>query len=68
MNFGYAIVIKKSNTYEEEGDTIELPKVRIFKTEAERDNGIDLEWQRIWKSNGKLHAYDIVKFETKNYI
>ena len=68
MNYGYAIVIRKSSLYEEEGETIQLPKVRLFKTETERDNGVRLEWERIWNSKGKLRAYDIVKFETKSYI
>ena len=66
MSYGYATVRKVWNRWEETDD-VEVMKVRLFKTESERDNGINLEWKKIWNDrNFMKRPSDVVKFETKD--
>ena len=66
MSYGYATVRKVWNRWDETDD-VEVLKVRLFKTESERDNGINLEWKKIWNDrNFMRRPSDVVKFETKD--
>ena len=66
MSYGYATVRKVWNRWDETDD-VEVLKVRLFKTESERNNGINLEWKKIWNDRNFMNRpSDVVKFETKN--
>lgn len=75
MIYGYALLKRDKETYglpcyksDEWGDVFEISKVRLFKTERERDNAIEIEKQNHWeKHNERLYEGEhILPFTTKS--
>ncbi len=59
MIYGYAIIAKKRDGwYDDAMEWYELPKVRLFATEKDRDNSLNIEQKKNFFAK-------IAKFETK---
>lgn len=59
MIYGYAIVTKKRDGwYDDAIEWYEIPKVRLFATEKDRDNAFNIELK-------KNYCAELAKFETK---
>ena len=66
MLYGYAVIRLKPDPYDEYHPYVYTEKVRLYKTAAERDNGIYLEWVRLRKKHGNfLGNYNVTPFITK---
>ncbi len=59
MIYGYAIITKKRDGwYDDAIEWYEIPKVRLFATEKDRDNAFNIECKNNYSAR-------IAKFETK---
>lgn len=63
MSYGYAIIFRHTDLYTGE-EYSEIKKMRLFKSESERDNAEHLEISRWMRKN--IYLGEIVKFETKD--
>lgn len=69
MIYGYAVIEKGNGTeyWEVEKELLTIKKVRLFSTEKERDNAINLEEENFMK-NGKWKQNEVKPFETKGKL
>ena len=62
MSYGYAILFRHTDITGDE--YTEIKKMRLFKSESERDNAENIEFSR--RMNKKIRFGEVVKFETKD--
>ena len=69
MIYGYAVIEKSRGKEYWEADELflSIKKVRLFRTESERDNGINLENDKLMK-NDEWWRNEVKPFETKGKL